>query len=105
MSDMVRKQIYIYKRQRKLLKRLSEQRGVSEAEIVRNAIDREAASISYDTHMLRQDAWERAHRFMLSLDAGGDAPKQPLQWNRKELYSERVDRYNSTGSPKESDQQ
>ena len=35
MSDMVRKQFYISKRQHILLKRLAQVRGVSEAEIVR----------------------------------------------------------------------
>jgi len=44
MSNMVRKQIYINRRQQALLKRLSEQRGISEAEIIRQAIDREAAN-------------------------------------------------------------
>ena len=38
MSEMVRKQFYIHKRQQILLKRLSQARGVSEAEIVRQAI-------------------------------------------------------------------
>ena len=42
MSDMVRKQFYIHKRQQLLLRRLSQARGVSEAEIVRQAIEREA---------------------------------------------------------------
>jgi hypothetical protein len=37
MSEMIRKQIYISKRQEQLLKRLSQARGVSEAEIIRNA--------------------------------------------------------------------
>jgi hypothetical protein len=45
MSDlMIRKQFYLYRRQNQLLKRLAEQRGVSEAEIIRQALEREAAA-------------------------------------------------------------
>ena len=46
MSKMVRKQFYIHKRQHILQKRLSQTRGVSEAEIVRQAIEREATGVS-----------------------------------------------------------
>ncbi len=41
MTRMLRKQIYIEKRQRALLKRLAKKCGVSEAEIIRQAIDHE----------------------------------------------------------------
>jgi len=41
---MVRKQVYIHQRQEATLKRLARQRGLSEAEIIRQAIDREAAA-------------------------------------------------------------
>ena len=41
MSDMVRKQIYITRRQEMLLKRLARLRGVSEAEIFRKALEKE----------------------------------------------------------------
>ena len=40
-ETMVRKQIYITKRQDALLKRLAKQRGVSEAEVIRQALERE----------------------------------------------------------------
>lgn len=42
-SEMLRKQVYIYRRQEKLLKTLAKKRGISEAEIIRRAIDLEAA--------------------------------------------------------------
>ena len=44
MTDMVRKQVYIHQRQEATLKRLARQRGLSEAEIIRQAIDREAVA-------------------------------------------------------------
>ena len=42
MSEMVRKQIYIHRRQEALSKRLARLPGMSEAELIRRAIDREA---------------------------------------------------------------
>jgi hypothetical protein len=45
MSEMLRKQFYIHKRQHILLKRLSQARGVSEAEIIRQAIEREVTTV------------------------------------------------------------
>ena len=41
MTHMLRKQIYIPKRQQVILKRLAKARGLSEAEIIRQAIERE----------------------------------------------------------------
>ena len=40
-TAMVRKQIYIPRRQQTLIKRISETRGVSEGEVIRQAIERE----------------------------------------------------------------
>lgn len=39
MAQMVRKQIYIQRRQQAILRRLARARGVSEAELIRQAID------------------------------------------------------------------
>ena len=41
MAEMVRKQIYIQEHHERLLKRISKARGVSEAELIRQAIERE----------------------------------------------------------------
>ncbi len=41
MSSMVRKQIYIQKSQQERLKKVAEARGVSEAEIIRRALEME----------------------------------------------------------------
>ena len=49
MSDMVRKQIYITRRQELLLKRLARLRGVSEAEIIRKALDKEAEKTQFSS--------------------------------------------------------
>lgn len=93
MSDMVRKQVYIHRRQQALLKRLSAQRGVSEAEIIRQAIDREAINISPRHQLNSRDAWDKAYQFMLSLRERAGQFSEPYQWNREEIYEERLSRY------------
>jgi hypothetical protein len=93
MSEMVRKQIYISRRQQALLKRLSQQRGLSEAEIIRQAIDREASHVSPRVKLTSQQAWDQAYMFMLSLAAQAGQFHEPYQWNRNELYDGRLSRY------------
>ena len=44
MSQMIRKQVYLQKRQQVLLQRLARRRGISEAEVIRQAIDLQAQS-------------------------------------------------------------
>ena len=47
MSDLVRKQIYITRAQENLLKQKAAQLGVSEAEIVREALDNRTCNINF----------------------------------------------------------
>jgi hypothetical protein len=94
MSEMVRKQIYISRRQQTLLKRLSKQRGISEAEIVRQAIDREAANASAQMPVSNEDSWQQAVNFMRALRDRADQFTEPYHWNREELYAERLSRFN-----------
>lgn len=44
MTEMIRKQVYIHRRHQAMLERLAKTRHVSEAEVVRQAIEREATS-------------------------------------------------------------
>ncbi len=92
MAQMVRKQIYIPQRQQALLKRLARLRGVSEAELIRQAIDHQ---ISAGHHDLPPDhaAWEDARAFMLGLRARLDDDDRPLEWDREDLYEERLSRH------------
>lgn len=91
-SQMVRKQIYISKRQQQLLKRLARKRKVSEALLIREAIDSQLqnaeTTISPDTQ-----AWQRASNLMKALHTQGPIPNRPRQWTREELYAERINRY------------
>ena len=99
MSDMVRKQIYISRRQQAMLKRLAESRGLSEAEVIRQAIDREAIHAIPHPGMKSQTAWEQAVAFMLSLQEQAEQFTEPYQWNRDDLYEERLWRHRIQDKP------
>jgi len=92
MSEMVRKQIYIYRRQDQLLKRLARQRGVSEAEIIRQAINREAEQTVPVFQYRDRSAWETTLKFIEERKKIGIAG-EPLDWNRQEIYDERENRW------------
>ena len=92
MAEMVRKQIYIEERHERLLKQVSKARGLSEAEIIRQAIDRE--TIGGKTSLLAPDqaAWDQIIRFVKnrrSLRPRG----RPYRWNRLDAYEERDRRF------------
>ena len=93
MERMIRKQIYIQKRQETMLKRLARQRGVSEADLIREAIDRQLEQGTSTLPKSSPEAWERAHQFMLNLHAQGPIPNRSRNWTREDLYEERVIRY------------
>jgi hypothetical protein len=95
MSDMVRKQFYIHKRQHILLRRLSRARGVSEAEIVRQAIEREATGVSPQSPLPDRAAWDEIVDFVEARKALGP-DGEPYQWNRQDAYQERESRFQST---------
>lgn len=88
MGQMQRKQIYIPERQQSQLKRLSKQLGISEAEIIRQAIEREMLFTANRPLPGDHSALEEFIRFGLS--------RQPVQettgrrWTRDELYEERI---------------
>jgi hypothetical protein len=82
MTGMVRKRIYITRRQRSLLTRLSMLREISESEIVRLAIDREASNPVSGSQAARLQAYKKAYAFMLSLDEQASQSPEPYPWNR-----------------------
>jgi len=97
MSDLVRKQIYIYPRQEALLKRLAKQLGLSEAEIIRQAIDREAQNAQPDLAKQDREPWESTLRLIAERKALGKTG-EPYQFNRQELYDEREDRWQGSAA-------
>jgi len=97
MAPMVRKQIYIQTQQQKTLKRLSQLRGLSEAELIRQAIDRQVGGAAVP-FVSDPAAWAEARAFMLALSepgsvTGGPVTGQPRDWRREDLYEERAGRH------------
>jgi len=91
-THMVRKQIYIHKGQNALLKRLSQARGVSEAEIIRQAIDHEISGGAIRSTAGDRTAWEEFEAFLMARRETG-VTGEPLRWNRQEIYAERESRW------------
>lgn len=90
MSRMVRKQIYIEPRQEETLKRKAREMGITEAELIRRAIDQ--VGDVYPLVRPNLQAWEeekeyiREHRRM-------DVAQTGRTWTRDELYEERLERF------------
>ena len=83
MSRMVRKQVYIESRQEILLKRLAQQTGITEAEIIRQAIDLHAKTAILPNRDLT--AWQRELSFIDDLIRQGPVPGGRT-WRREELH-------------------
>ena len=90
---MVRKQIYLDDRQEARLKRIARARGVSEAHVIRQAIDRQVMGIAVEAHGGDPAAWEHALRFMRSLAARPRRRRQGRGWTREDAYAERLSRH------------
>ena len=91
---MIRKQIYIEDRQQEAIRAIAKSRGVSEAEVIREAIDGRRGQESI-RQPLDLSAWRRAVKLMRSLRPKKGAAKSgaPGRWNRSELYEGRLSRY------------
>ena len=88
MSEMMtRKQLYLPKRLNQFLKRAARQRGVSESEVMRQALERDEKTITYP---IRESAegWEEILRFVKERQAAYAGQGKPVQWNRQDLYEE-----------------
>ena len=92
MTQMVRKQIYIQKRQNLLLKRLAKARGVSEAEIIRQALEREFTG---EQRKLTENDTTAIKEFVEFALSRRSLPRtgKPYKWNRQEIYEERESRW------------
>jgi hypothetical protein len=92
MAQMVRKQIYIQERQGQMLRRISKARGVSEAEVIRQAIERE--TIGGKPRLLTPDhaAWEEILCFVKNRKSSRPS-RRTYQWNRLDAYDEREKRF------------
>lgn len=93
MSVMVRKQVYIKPRQDAMLKQLAKARKVSEAELIRQALDQQISESQGLTLPPDPAAWEQAYQFMRDLHAQGPVEDQGRTWTREKIYEERLSRY------------
>lgn len=83
MGRMVRKQMYIRASQDAALKRLAAQAGVSEAEIVREAIDRQAGALRAAKRT--PSRWRRQAAYIRRLLEMGSVPGG-RRWQRDDLH-------------------
>ena len=83
MAKMVRKQVYIEPRQEALLKQLVRETGTTEAELIRQAIDRQMKVIRSPKQNLR--AWQEERAFITHLIQQGPVPGG-RSWRREDLY-------------------
>jgi len=82
MVQMVRKQIYLTPNQEALLKRLARERGMTEAEIIRQAVDQIGAWVSFRPNLR---AWEQERKFLEHLLQQGPVAGKRA-WRREDLY-------------------
>ena len=83
-TKKVRKQIYIEARQEQLLKQLVKETGATEAELIRQAIDRHTGSFvpQRDVHV-----WQEERAFIDRLIQEGPVPGGTT-WKREELHGQ-----------------
>jgi len=84
---MVRKQVYIEPRQEELLKQWAEESGKSEAEIVRQALDRWL--VTQQRRREAEAAWAEERAFIESRIAEGPVAGE-RSWTRADLYEEHL---------------
>ena len=99
MAQMVRKQIYIPKRLDAMLKRVAKQRRITQAELIRAAIDRELKDTATRPFKRDHKAFEQALQFMRSRQASATGDGESYRWRREDAYEERMSRYDK---PKQS---
>ena len=92
MSGMVRKQIYIHKWQDDLIKHLAEARGISEAEVIRNAIEKEMHGSQNLPVSQSSSALDEFIQLAISKRAAA-LKGESYRWNRDEIYEERLSRW------------
>ena len=95
MSELVRKQFYIHKRHQLLLRELAQAKGVSEAEIIRQAIEHEATGSERQTLVPDRSAWEGILAAVEARKALG-TEAAPYDWDRQDAYQQREERFLSS---------
>ncbi len=91
-AEMVRKQIYIEERHERLFKRISKAHGVSEAELIRRAIERE--NVGGKPLLLTPDQAARDEILCFVKNRKSLRPiGRPYRWSRLDAYEDREKRF------------
>lgn len=90
MAPMIRKQIYIEQRHDRILKRRAKERGVTEAEIIREALERTDTGRDGRRQSLDPAAASKALAFMRSLSRRQSQAPAGRGWTRDSLYEDRL---------------
>jgi hypothetical protein len=90
MAQMIRKQVYIENVQDEYIKQRARMLGITEAEVIRRAIDRQMALLPSGIRDLA--AWEREKAFIVERMAAGPGPGGRT-FQREDVYEERLKRY------------
>lgn len=88
MGTLVRKQIYINKRHDAWLKRQARLRGVSQAELIRLALDRTLTEGGTHRFQPDADAFSKFEKFIVRHRQGVQGT--PYHWNREDAYQDRI---------------
>lgn len=93
LNAMIRKQVYIEPRHERMLKRRAKQRGVTEAEIIREALDSVETIAVVRGHDVDEAAGKQALRFMRALGKSLEKAPRGRTWTRESLYDDRISRW------------
>ncbi len=88
---MIRKQVYLDLRHERLLKRRARQRGVTEAEIIREILDSAEAGSSPARRITDPESGRQFLAFARNL--GKRRRTRARTWNRESLYEDRIGRW------------
>jgi hypothetical protein len=89
---VIRKQVYIEPRHERMLKRRAKQRGVTQAEIIREALDGVTNQLPGRRREPDAAAGRKALEFMRSL-AAHPTDGGRRTWTRESLYEDRIGRW------------
>ncbi|MBI3667898.1 MAG: hypothetical protein HY236_16980 [Acidobacteria bacterium] len=84
MPAMVRKQFYIEQRQERQLKKLAKKTGMTEAAIIRRALDVQVHGLEEAED--RVQAWQEERAFIESWMKKGPVEGGGRKWRREDLY-------------------
>ena len=90
MAQMIRKQVYIEPMQDTILKKRSRMLGITEAEVIRRAIDTQV--VLMHSGLRDQEAWEWEKAFIAERMAG-DHVSGGRKFRREDAYEERLSHY------------